>query len=74
MIHIRPTTKTVTAPQLAQLYLDAVFVNHGLSKVLITDRGTHFTSLFWKTLFSFFKTKLAMSTAYHPQTDGQIEP
>ncbi|KAL3700980.1 hypothetical protein R1sor_019002 [Riccia sorocarpa] len=47
--------------------------HHGLSQVIITDRGTQFTSLFWRTLFGLFKTKLAFFTAYHPQTDGQTE-
>ena len=73
MIHIRATTKTVTAPELAQLYLEAVFSHHGLSTTLISDRGTQFTSLFWKSLFSCFKTKLAMSIAYHPESDSQTE-
>lgn len=73
MIHIRPTSKSVTTPQLAHIYLDAVFAQHGLSRVLIMDRRTQFTIMFWKTLFELFKTKLAMSTAYHSQNDGQTE-
>ncbi|KAL3693385.1 hypothetical protein R1sor_007036 [Riccia sorocarpa] len=73
MIHMCPTRKDVAAPELAQLYLQNVVKHHGLSRVLITDRGTQFTSLFWRTLFGLFKTKLALSTAYHPQTDGQTE-
>ncbi|KAL3699316.1 hypothetical protein R1sor_017338 [Riccia sorocarpa] len=73
MIHLCPTRKDVSAPELAQLYLRTVVRHHGLSQVIITDRGTQFTSLFWRTLFGLFKTKLAFSTAYHPQTDGQTE-
>ncbi|KAL3685904.1 hypothetical protein R1sor_003926 [Riccia sorocarpa] len=73
MIHLCPTRKDVFAPELAQLYLRTIVNHHGLSQVIITDRGTQFTSLFWRTLFGLFKTKLAFSTAYHPQTDGQTE-
>ncbi|KAL3675441.1 hypothetical protein R1sor_025389 [Riccia sorocarpa] len=76
MIHLCQTRKDVSAPELAQLYLRTVVSHHGLSQVIITDRGTQFTSLFWRitqNLFGLFKTKLAFSTAYHPQTDGQTE-
>jgi hypothetical protein len=71
--HFAPTTDTVTAPQLAQIYIDIVFKYHGLPRVLISDRDPRFTGNFWKTLFSLLGTKLSMSTAYHPQTDGQTE-
>ncbi|CAM6082583.1 unnamed protein product [Calypogeia fissa] len=73
MIHIRPTTEKVTAPEVAQLFLEAVFAQHGMPTTLISDRGTQFTSLFWKSLFGWFKTKLAFLSAYHPESDGQTE-
>lgn len=73
IIHIRKITKTMTTPQLAQLYLVVIFVNDVINKVLVIDRSTHFTSLFWKTLYSFFKTKLTKSTIYHTQTYDQSE-
>jgi hypothetical protein len=73
MIHIRPTTEKVTAPEVAQLFVEAVFAQHGMPTTLISDRGTQFTSLFWKSLFGWFKTKLAFSSAYHPESDGQTE-
>lgn len=47
--------------------------SHGLSKVLIIDRVNHFTILFWKTLLSYFKTKLTLSMAYHPRTNEQTK-
>ncbi|CAM6092763.1 unnamed protein product [Calypogeia fissa] len=73
MIHIRPTTEKVTAPEVAQLFVEAVFAQHGMPTTLISDRGTQFTSLFWKSLFGWFKTKLVFSSAYHPESDGQTE-
>lgn len=63
----------MTIPQLDQFYLDIFFANHGLSKILISNRDTHFISLLFKTLFSFLKTILAKSTVYHPQSDDQTE-
>lgn len=68
-----PTTTTVTATQLAQLFFDYVFANHGLPKAIVSDRDPRFTSKFWDSLFKLLDTKLSMSTAFHPQTDGQSE-
>jgi hypothetical protein len=46
---------------------------HGVPKKIVLDRGTQFTSCFWKRLHESMDTKLNFSSAYHPQTDGQIE-
>ncbi|CAM6110333.1 unnamed protein product [Calypogeia fissa] len=73
MIHIRPTTEKVTAPEVAHLFVEVVFAQHGMPTTLISDRGTQFTSLFWKSLFGWLKTKLAFSLAYYPESDGQTE-
>ena len=73
MVRIFPTKATVTAPQLAKLFFENVFRHHGLPRSIISDRDTKFTSQFWQTLFKTLGTKLAYSTASHPQTDGQTE-
>lgn len=73
MVHYAPTHTTVTAPQLAHLFFDQVIRYHGLPTTIISDRDPGFTSHFWRTLWRHLGTTLAMSTAYHPQTDGQTE-
>ena len=72
-VHLIPCKETVTAEGVAKLYFEHIFGNHGMPRRIVSDRDTRFTSLFWKTLHKILGTKLAMSTAYHPQTDGQTE-
>jgi hypothetical protein len=73
MAHFIPTNITVTAEQTVQLFIDHVFRLHGLPLKIISDRGTQFTSTFWTELWKILGTQLNISTAYHPQTDGQTE-
>ena len=73
MLHFVPCAKTVTAPELAQLFIQHVFRTHGLPASIVSDRDPRFTSHFWKTVFTLLGTQLNMSTAFHPQTDGQSE-
>lgn len=73
MVHFAPTVTSVTPPQLAQLFFNTVFRYHGFPRSIVSDRDPRFTSLFWKSLTQLMGTKLAMSTANHPQTDGQTE-
>ncbi|POM74834.1 Pol protein [Phytophthora palmivora] len=54
-------------------YSDSVFRYHGLPETIVSDRDPRFTGAFWDTLFQLLGTKLTMSTADHPQTDGQTE-
>jgi len=73
MVHYAPTSTSVTAPQLASLFFKEVVRHHGLPTSIVSDRDARFTSNFWQSLWKQLGTKLAMSTAYHPQTDGQTE-
>ena len=73
MVHFQAMTTNATAPEVAKLLFDNVFRLHGMPEVIVSDRDAKFTSLFWKALFKCMGTKLAMSTAFHPETDGQTE-
>src|SRR4051794_30473649 len=68
-----PTTTTVTAPEVADLFFHNIFRHFGLPSTIISDRDARFTGKFWQTLCTKLGTKLAMSTAFHPQTNGQTE-
>src|SRR5207302_1046681 len=57
----------------AQLYLEHVWKHHGLPKTITTDRGTQFTAEFWKTICDRLQISRKLSTAFHPETDGQTE-
>ncbi|KAD3639932.1 hypothetical protein E3N88_29155 [Mikania micrantha] len=59
--------------KLARIYVKEVVSRHGVPISIISDRDTRFTSNFWKSLQKSLGTRLDMSTAYHPQTDGQSE-
>jgi len=71
--HFIPTKKSATAADTAQLFFRHIFVNHGFPSTIVSDRDAKFTSSFWKELMKLCDVKLAMSTAFHPQTDGQTE-
>jgi len=71
--HFIPTQDTATALDTANLFYKEVFRLHGLPNKLISDRDAKFTSEFWNSLYKLLGTKLAMSTAFHPRTDGQTE-
>lgn len=71
--HFIPLHHPFTAAKVALAYTDHVFKLHSLPEVIISDRDPIFTSRFWKELFSQIGTELRMSSAYHPETDGQTE-
>jgi hypothetical protein len=71
--HFIPVKTTYFGPYLAELYMSRIVCLHGVSKKIVSDRGTQFTSKFWERLHETLDTQLHFSSAYHPQTNGQIE-
>ncbi|GKA95007.1 putative reverse transcriptase domain-containing protein [Tanacetum coccineum] len=59
--------------RLARLYLNEIVARHGVPISIISDCDSRFTSRFWQSMQEALGTRLDMSTAYHPQTDGQSE-
>ncbi|WVZ94230.1 hypothetical protein U9M48_040146 [Paspalum notatum var. saurae] len=59
--------------RLAKIYIENIVKLHGIPSKIVSDRGTQFTSRFWKSLHKAMGTNLDFSSAYHPQTDGQTE-
>ena len=72
-VHLVPTTMQVTTKEVAWLFLKEVVRLHGVPGFIVSDRDTKFTSMFWRELHRLMGTKLLMSTAFHPQTDGATE-
>jgi transposase InsO family protein len=73
MAHSLPTNDTVSAQEFAAVFRDQVWKDHGLCKDMVTDRDPRFTSRFWTEVCKLFDIKQNMSTAFHPQSDGQTE-
>ena len=68
-----PCNKAIDARAMAQLYLVHVHKYYGPPTTIVSDRGPQFISAFWDEFCRLLGTKLKLSTAYHPQTDGQTE-
>ena len=73
MVHYEPVKVIINAPGLAEIIIDVVVRHHDLPDSIISDRGAIFTSKFWSSLCYFLGIKRRLSTAFHPQTDGQTE-
>ena len=72
MAHFIPTAKRESSV-VARLFLDNVWKYHGLPTDIVSDRDGVFTEHFIVDLYKFLRIKRSMSTAVHPQTDGQTE-
>jgi transposase InsO family protein len=69
----RLTKVAYLGAKLAELYMSRIMCLHGVLKKILSDRGSQFTSKFWKKLHESMDTKLNFSSAYHLQMDGQTE-
>ena len=68
-----PCYKTTTAREMARLYIEHVYRTKSVPDSIVSDRGPQFVSDFWNEFCRILGVKLKLSTAYHPQTDGQTE-
>lgn len=71
--HFIPLSHPFTALVVAKLFINHIYKLHGMPSVIISDRDKVFTSNLWSELFKLAHVELNMSSAYHPQTDGQTE-
>ena len=73
MAHFIPTCTDVSAVDVADLFYHHVWCKHGLSLDIVSDRDTKFTGEVWNRLTELWPRTKSMSSAFHPQTDGQTD-
>ncbi|KAJ9524664.1 hypothetical protein QJQ45_024262 [Haematococcus lacustris] len=73
MVHLAPTVEKVNGEDVARLFYDNVFKLHGMPLEIISDRDPRFRGQFFSGLCDIMQTKQCLSTAFHPQSDGQTE-
>ena len=73
MIRLKATTINISLEGIAKIYRDEIWKLHGIPRKILSDRGPQFASKFMEELTKALETKRQLSTAYHPQTDGQTE-
>ncbi|WMV18493.1 hypothetical protein MTR67_011878 [Solanum verrucosum] len=71
--HFIPVKVSYVAENYAKLYLKEMVRLNGLPLSIISDRGTQFTSQFWKSFQKGLGTRVKLNTAFHPQTDRQVK-
>jgi transposase InsO family protein len=71
--HFLPVKTTFSADRLARIFIQEIVRLHGIPHTIVSDRGSAFTSRYWKSFQDALGTRLDYSSAFHPQTDGQTE-
>lgn len=71
--HFIPLRHPYTPTKVAELFVDNIYKLHGMPKALVSDRDPIFMSQFGQAVFRATGTDLKLSTANHPETDGQTE-
>src|SRR3954462_2581602 len=71
--HFLSVREKITTSQLTALYIARIVSLHGIPLETSSDRGSLFTSRYWTSFMEAFGTRLNLSTAYHPQSQGQVE-
>ena len=73
LAHFIPTVDLASAEDVARLFIDNIFALHGMPQRIVSDRDTRFTGSFWSSMCQLWGCERQLTTAYHPQTDGQTE-
>jgi len=73
MIRLKATTTSISSEEIAKIYRDEIWKIHGVPRMITSDRGPQFASRFMEEFTKVLGTKRKLSTAYHSQTDGQME-
>jgi len=73
MAHFIPLRTEEHIPEFALTFVKEIWRLHGLPESIVSDRDTRFTSKFWTSLMQLLQVKLNLSTAFHPESDGQTE-
>jgi hypothetical protein len=68
-----PCRKDIDSPELARMFFEHVICKHGVPNNIVTDCGTQYTSRLWTRVCSHMTIDHRLSTAFHPQTDGQTK-
>jgi len=73
IIRLKATTMNISSEGIAKIYRDEIWKLHGIPRKILSNRGPQFISKFMEELTKALGMKRQLSTAYHPQTDGQTE-
>ena len=73
MIRLKATTTNISLEGIVKIYRDDIWKLHGVPRKILSDRGLQFASKFIEEFTKTLETKRQLSTAYYPQTDGQME-
>ena len=71
--HFIPVKSTYSAKYYARIFIDEIVCHHGIMLSIISNRGEKFTSRIWRSFQKWLDTKVKLTIAFHPQTDGQAE-
>ena len=73
MVQLKTTITNVSLEEIAKIYRDKIWKLHGVPRTILSDRESQFASRFMEDLMKVLGTKWMLSTAYHPQMNGQTK-